>query len=402
MLTMAAVQQALKDFYLPGLRYQLNEKASIFLAQLERNKDSVVGRDIVMALRHGRVGGIGNRADNGTLPTPNSRQTQRATWETKNVFARFQITDKTIEASKSSVGAFANLLEQEINDCETDVKQDISRQVMGSTTGLLTTATGVNASAVIPVADVLFLHEGMRVDIWDISASAGAGDFMNTNLIVVAVHEGLAADLVTPVAAPAGSVTLSAAPAVATANGDQLFVNGNRNLEMTGVQAVFEDAVLYRVTRATNPWLNAQRINVNGNIAEVTIQRAIDDSERRGGGTINFMLGSYGVRRAYQNLLTAQKQLVNTLDLKGGWKALSYNGIAFAADKYVRRGKLYCMDLSDWALYHMGDFDWMDKDGSMFDRVQNVAAWEATLRRYMDIGCQKPMAQVELYNINEA
>ena len=60
------------------------------------------------------------------------------------------------------------------------------------------------------------------------------------------------------------------------------------------------------------------------------------------------------------------------------------------------------MDLTDWALYHMGDFDWMDKDGSMFDRVQNVAAWEATLRRYMDIGCQKPKAQVELYNINEA
>ena len=402
MLTMAAVQQALKDYYLPGLRYQLNEKSSIFLAQLERNKDSVVGRDIVMALRHGRVGGIGNRADNGTLPTPNSRQTQRATWETKNVFARFQITDKTIEASKSSVGAFANLLEQEIHDCETDVKQDISRQVMGSTTGLLTTATGANVGAVIPVADVLFLHEGMRVDIWDMSAGGGTGDFMDTNLIVLAVHEGLAADLVTPVAAPAGSVTLSAAPSAATANTDQFFVNGNRNLEMTGVQAVFEDAVLYDITRATSPWLNAQRININGNIAEVTIQRAIDDSERKAGGSINFMLGSYGVRRAYQNLLTAQKQLVNTLDLKGGWKALSYNGIAFAADKYVRRGKLYCMDLSDWALYHMGDFDWMDKDGSMFDRVQNVAAWEATLRRYMDIGCQKPMAQVELYNINEA
>lgn len=402
MLTMSAVQQALKDYYLPGLRYQLNEQASIFLAQLERNSDSVVGRDIVMALRHGRVGGIGNRADNGTLPAPNSRQTQRATWETKNVFARFQITDKTIEASKSSVGAFANLLEQEISDTETDVKQDISRQVMGSTTGLLATTTGANATVNVPVSDVLFLHEGMRIDIWDISAAGGDGDYMDENLVITAVYEGLAADLTTPVAAPAGTITLSAAPSAATANGDMLFVNGNRNLEMTGVQAVFEDTTLYNINRGLNPWLNAQRINVNGNISEVVIQRAIDDSERKAGGKINFLLGSYGVRRAYQNLLTAQKQLVNTLNLKGGWTALSYNGIAFAADKYVRRGKLYCLDMSDWALYHMGDFDWMDKDGSMFDRVQNVAAWEATLRRYMDIGCQKPRGQVELFNLTEA
>ena len=50
----------------------------------------------------------------------------------------------------------------------------------------------------------------------------------------------------------------------------------------------------------------------------------------------------------------------------------------------------------------MADWDWMDKDGSMFDRVQNVAAWEATLRRYCDLGCQKPKAQVQLTNVNEA
>ena len=103
-LALSAVAEALKEFYLPGLRYQLNDKASAFLAQIERDSQSVVGKEIVMALRYGRVGGIGNRADDGDLPTPNARKTKQAKWETKNLFARFQITDKTMKASRSNVG----------------------------------------------------------------------------------------------------------------------------------------------------------------------------------------------------------------------------------------------------------------------------------------------------------
>ena len=117
MTTLQVVAEALKEFYLPGLRYQLNDKASPFLAQVEKKTENVVGKEIVMAMRYGRVGGIGNRADDGDLPS-NSRKTKQARWETQDLFSRFQITDKTIKASRTSAGAFASLLEQEISDCE--------------------------------------------------------------------------------------------------------------------------------------------------------------------------------------------------------------------------------------------------------------------------------------------
>ena len=42
-----------------------------------------------------------------------------------------------------------------------------------------------------------------------------------------------------------------------------------------------------------------------------------------------------------------------------------------------------------------------DADGAMLSRVANKAAWEATLARYADIGCQKPKGQIELYGITE-
>jgi len=380
-LNMNAVAEVLKSFYLPGLRYQLNDRVSAFLAQLERDTESVVGKEIVMALRYGRVGGVGNRADDGTLPTPNSRKTKQAKWDTKNIFARFQITDKTIQASRTNIGAFANMLEQEIKDCETDTKLDLSRQALGDGTGKLASVTAVSGTT-LTVDSTLYFAEGMLVDIY-------TGTTLDTSEAeVLAVDDANS------------KITVSSATGAAA--GDDIYIAGNKDQELTGMEAVFTaDNILYGIDRSANKWFNPTTINVNGEISEVVIQQAIDDADRKAGANINFMMCSFGVRRAYQNLLTAQKQLVNTTDLKGGWKAITYNGIALVADKYVKSGILYCLDLNDWKLYQMADWTWLDEDGAMLSRVANKAAWEATLVKYSDIGCQRPKGQVKLFGIVE-
>ncbi len=386
-LNLAAVAESLKLFYLPRLRYQLNEQASVFLAQLERDTENVVGKEIVMALRYGRVGGIGNRADDGTLPTPNSRKTKQAKWETKNLFARFQISDKTIRASRTNVGAFASMLETEISDCETDAKQDLSRQCLGDGTGLLATVTAVDVvdPKIYTVDNITFFAEGMLLDVVD----PASGTPRNTDPVEVTIVDEANS-----------KITINAAVSGAAAN-DELYIYGNKDMELTGIKAVFEAPTLYGLDRSVYQWLNATRVNVNGEISEVIIQQAIDDADRKAGANINFLYCSYGVRRAYQNLLTAQKQLVNTLELKGGWKALSYNGIPLMADKYVPAQKMYCLDLNDWKLYQMADYEWLDEDGAMLHRVSDKPVWEATLIKYCDLGCQKPRGQVELYGITE-
>lgn len=391
-LGLSHVRDALKLFYLDGLRYQLNDKASVFLAQLEKTTNGVEGDKIVMALRHGRVGGIGNRADDGDLPTPNSRKTKQAKWETKNVFSRFQITDKTIAVSKSNLGSFTRLLQQEIEDCEVDAKLDLSRQVLGDGTGALATVSGSTHSGTtttVTVDNTMFLAEGMIIDILQANGTTRHDDVT-----------GIEVDAV--ISDTQFTVTTSADRGVAST--DVVYVHGNRNLEMTGAEAVFaQDNTIYEINRsqAANAWFKATRENVNGEISEVVLQKAIDDAELKSGATTNFMLTSHGVRRAYQNLQTAMKQHVNTMDLKGGWKALSYNGIPLAADKYMKAGKIYCLDLNNWAMYHVEDWDWLDKDGAMLARVANKAAWEATLVKYCDLGCDLPRGQVELYGITE-
>lgn len=394
MTTLQVVAEALKEFYLPGLRYQLNDKASPFLAQLERKTENVVGKEVVLAMRYGRVGGIGNRADDGTLPTPRPRQTKQAKWETKNMFARFQITDKTIEASKTSAGAFATLLEQEISDCEADAKLDLSRQALGDGVGTLATVTAVDASGdataqIFTVDTTTYLAEGMLVDLIDSSATPDAVLANANEMEIILVDDANSQITVTP----KGDIHATAGV------GDYLVLSGNYNKELTGVKAVMEADTLYGLSRATFPWLKAYAIAHNGEISENVMQSGIDRVETKTGSQIGFIQCAYDVRRAYIDLLSANKQSVNTLELKGGWKAIGYNGIGLVADKYLPNGVMDLLDLNDWGLYQMSDFRWMEADGAMMTRVANKAAYEATLLKYCDIGCQRPAGQVRISGI---
>ena len=395
-LTIAAVSEALKLNYLASFRYQLNDEASRFLAEVERDSEHVVGKEIVMALRYGRSGGIGNRNDDGTLPTPNARKTKQAKWETKNIFARFRISEKVIAASSNNLGAFANLLEQEIEDIQTDTKLNLSRQVLGDGTGVLATASAAaHADGVVTVTvdDTLYLAEGMIVDI--VKVADGAVRHADTTAVEIT-------------AVLSDTQFTYAGTENVPQNTDLVVVAGSYGKEMTGLDAVIaENTSLYGIDRseAKYKWLNGRLKSVNGEISDVEIQYAIDEVERTTGSKINFLMASYGVRRAYQNLLQAMKQFPNTLELKGGFKTMTYSGgdqpIPFVADKYVKSGRLYCLDLNDWKMYEMSDWKFLDREGSVLVRVANKAMWEGTLFKFCDLGCQRPRGQFLLYGITE-
>jgi hypothetical protein len=382
-LNMTAASEALKINYLPALRYQLNT-ANPILSVIERNSESVVGSEIRMALRYGRQGGVGNRAEDGTLPTPNSRKTKQASFTTKNLFARIQISDKTMKASRSRDGAFVSLLEAELEDAQNDAKDSMARQVFGDGTGKLATFAANNAVNTLAVNNTQYFVEGMFIDILD-----------NANAVKVTQREVTAVDDV------AGTITISGA-AVTTAATDYATVFGNYNQELTGFGSVFQnDNTIYGINRAQNKWFNPTIKTGVGSISEVGIQTMIDDVDRKAGGKTNFLLSSYGVRRAYQDLLLATKRTTDVMQLKGGYSALVFNNMPFTVDKYAQAGALYGLDLSNWALYHIEDWDWLNEDGAILHRVSDKPVWEASLVRYCDLGCSKPKGNFMMTGITE-
>ena len=384
-LNMQRVTEALKLWYLEGLRYQLNETTSDFLNMLERSSKEVRGMKIIMALRYGRSGGVGNRADDGDLPVPNARKTKQAEWETKNIFGRMHISDKTIEASRGSAAAFAPMLETTLEDLQNDAKFNLSRQAWGDTTGLLATIPGggVTGSVITLSAAVIWLFaEGMLIDSY------------NANVLRQGGMEITAVDDV------ANTITVDTIGSTAAADG--LYIAGSKGLELTGMAAVAaQTGDIYGLARGTYPFLKMTNIAVNGEISEIIIQRAIDTAKKKTGAKTNFLPCSQGVKRAYQNLLTAQKQIVNTIELKGGSKALSFNGLPLVDDLFAPAGKLYALATDDWKMYEMADWGWLDRDGSILTRVSGKPVWEGTLRKYADMGCSRLRGQVELSGISE-
>jgi hypothetical protein len=368
-VTIAA--EALKYFYLDGLVSQINENADPLTAQIEKNSQGVVGSDIVMGLQYGRHGGVGNAADDGSLPTTNPRKHAQAKWATKNLFATFQITQKLMDASKTSAGAFENMLTNEVQTLETDAKDNFSRQALGDGTGVLTTAAAGRSGASndnLVVADTAFFAEGMLVDILDVTDGT---TWLHQGIEITTVDD----DSLTLIFS---GTTLSAT----IASGDKIYIHGSKGIELTGVKAVFENTTLYGIDRTTNKWLSPKRVNLNGEIAEVDIQKGIHHVNSKAGAKTNFMLCSYGVERAYSNLLAATKQIVNSIELKGGFKAISFNGIPLTSGKYVSTGKMYLMDLADWKMYQMAEYSWMNADGEMLKWVSGKAAYQAVLYKF--------------------
>lgn len=352
-LGMTTIANALKYWYLEGMRYQLNEQASAFLAQLERDQEHVEGYKIKMPLSYGVMGGIGNRSDTGDLPTVNPRKFVQAEWETKNIFARIQVSDKAIAASRSSRGAFISALTHDLEKAEKDAKRDLSRQVMGDGTGLLAKVIDVSTSGnthTVTLDSAKWFAEGMLIDCY----TGTTKDTSETE--VKSVDKATNKIIFDATTAPAAN--------------DLIYLAGNKDMELTGVAAVMDDDnTIYGINRATNKWFVPTIKAVDGEISEIKIQEGIDDAEDEAGNVIDFLIAEKGVVRAYKNLMGAMKQIVNTIDIKGGFKAVSFNGIPLVGDKYCRDGELLALSKANWKMYEMADWNWLNNSETAYDNA---------------------------------
>lgn len=382
--TLTYSQEAFKLWYLPVFQYQLNT-ANPILAVVDRDSDSVQGKEIVMGLRYGRSGGVGARTETGPLPKANPRKTKQARWETKNLFARISISDKAMKSSRSERGAFISLLETDIEDAVADSKDDLARQVFSDGSGKITNLKVNSDTVTLEVESTMYLYEGMIIDIVD-----------NTNTVTQSEREILEVDDVN------NTIKISGSNVTTTAT-DYIVRHGNLNNEITGFGAVFTpNNTIYNVDRSKNKWFNPTVKAINGNLSEVALQTGIDETDRKAGGRINFLISSYGVRRNYQALLLATKRIVDVKHLEGGYDALVYNNMPFTVDKYCPPGTLYGLDTSTWKAYEIDDWKWMDEDGAVLHRVSGYPLWEASLVRYMDLGCKLPAGNFKFTGITES
>ena len=379
----------LKTKYLGPIREQVNYDV-ILLSELDKNSDMVTGKNFTIPLHYGGNEGIAALAENGTLPTAGNQQYKETIVPQRYVYGRINLTGPTIKAARNDAGAFVRAVDSEVKGLTKDLKRELNRMFWNDGTGALTACGTTSASTTVTVASTKFIRVGMIVDI----------------LVTADGTTGTGAVGVTVLSVPSSTTFTISGSAITTDATYSVYRSGSRNLEPMGLQGIGSTTkVLQGLDPATYAWWKANVLDNGGTaraITETLIQQAQDTTETASDGSVKLVLTSYGVRRAYQALLTAQRQFMNTLDLKGGRKALDFNGMPMVADKDAPTGKLFLLDTDYLSIYQLSDFEWMDQDGAVLSRVSGKDAYEAILFRYLELGCSARNAQTVLADITES
>ena len=385
MVTIQNAENALKSVYLGVIANQLNTKANPLLAKIKQTDSNIWGKDIIKLAPFGINGGIGAGTETGALPTAAGNNYVQFKTALKNLFGRIEISDKAVRASSNAGGAFVNLLADEMEGLVKASTFNLGRMVYGDGTGLLAeVATEASAeSTSIVVDDTRNLIEGMVVDIFDTEG----------NVVVSGKR-------VTYVDRQTKTVYLGIISKVVP-QGAKLYVQGSKNNEITGLEAIFGNGNLYGLNRTDYPWLTPYVNNASVPMDDVTLQTTIDAIEDKAGSEVDFIACSRGARKAYQQYLTYYRRNIDVAELAGGFKAITFNGIPVVADRFIKEGTAYFLNTKDFALHELCDWQWLEgEDGKILKQNPGFPSYTATLVKYADLICDRPLGQAKLSNIS--
>ena len=381
MVTIKNAEDALKSVYLGVVANQLNTKANPLLAKIKQTDSNIWGKDIIKLAPFGINGGIGAGTETGALPTPAGNSYVQFKTALKNLFGRIEISDKAVRASSNAGGAFVNLLADEMEGLVKASTFNLGRMIYGDGTGLLaTTAQEASAeSTSVVVDDTRNLIEGMVVDIFD-----AEGNVIVSGKRVVFVDR-------TNKTVHLGVVS------VVVPQGAKLYVQGSKDNEITGLEAIFGNGNLYGLNRTDYPWLKPYVNDASVPMDDVTLQTTIDAIEDKAGSEVDFIACSRSARKAYQQYLTYYRRNIDVAELAGGFKAITFNGIPVVADRFIKDGSAYFLNTKDFALHELCDWQWLEgEDGKILKQNPGFPSYTATLVKYADLICDRPLAQAKL------
>ncbi len=390
MVTISSADNALKSLYLGVVAEQLNTGVNPLLAKIKQTSQDVWGKEIRRLAQYGINGGIGAGTEDGALPAAAGNNYDQFVLTLKNLYGTIEISDKAVRASENSVGAFVNLLNAEMEGLLKASSFNFGRMLFGDGNGTLATVSSVS-DGVITLDSVKNVVEGMVIDFL---SSAGAA------------ISGAAGRRITGVDRTNKTITVTGTALTSTnvPEGSIITVQNSYGKEITGLKAIFKSTgSIYGLDRATHKWLVPYMKSSVGTISETVIQEAIDELEENAGSRVNFIVCSSGVKRAYQEHLATYKRNIDVMELNGGYKALSYNGIPVISDRFCPDGTMYLLNTDDFVLHQLCDWKWLEgEDGKVLKQVANKPVYSATLVKYADLICTRPCGQAMLSGITEA
>jgi hypothetical protein len=393
----------LKDFYLPGVRSVLNNEVFL-LSQMENNSEDVEGRAAVVSINVGRNHGIGAREENGTLPAAGRQSYAEQRVQLKYNYGRIQLSGPVIRSMGSDRGSFVRAVQSETNGVVRDLRNDVNRQCYGDGSGHIAATVGTNTGAVITLdatkSGMRQFAPGMIIDI----GTAADPDVTHAGVTILSVQRA------------ASTITMSST--LATTAG--LFVSRKGSgsstgpvvqREITGLAGqVSATSALWGIDPADWPDWASFVLAVDGAATEDMYIESSQEVNLDSGEQIDTWITTPKVHRDTAALLTSLKRFPTTNDMKGGYTGLDMsdisqgntgsNTVSMVYDKdMVIDGEAYGLTMRRWQNYRMSDWEFMQDDGAILNRVPNTDAYEATLFCYSEIATDGRNAHCKLTGI---
>ncbi|MBO5224212.1 MAG: phage major capsid protein [Clostridia bacterium] len=383
MVTLQTAENALKSVYLGTITDIMNTKVNPLLTKIEQTATDVWGKEIHTACKVGLNGGFGAGTETGPLPTAQGNMYLQFVSTLKNLYGKIEISDKAIRAGSDERGAFTDVLNAEIEGLLNASKFNLGRMLYGDGSGYLCYMNSGSVAAGYIVDDTRNLVPGMLVDIEHDGEMIGRGI------------------RITDVDYATKTIKIDA-------NGDypdgDLYVQGSKNNEITGLEALFGDSeYLYGNRRSDIKSVLPTTKNLNSTLDEIVMQEVIDNVENHANSTVNFIGVSADVKYAYQEYMAQYKRNIDIMNLDGGFKSLSFNGIPLVYDRFIKDGTMYMLDTTKFKLHQLCDWRFLENiNGKILHQSEGKPVYTATLVKYCDLICSNPKGQAKITGIKRA
>lgn len=393
--TIATVAAILKDLYLAPVTEQMNNEI-LLMQRLESSSQEVVGNRAVVPLHTTRTKGIGARGEDVALPEAGNQGYDVAYYDLKYLYGRGRVTGPSLSKTRNSAGSFLSVLEGEMDGIRTDLRLDTARQTYGDGSGQIAQCGTTANSTVVVLASAEpvrkgFLHIGMSVDI----GTTADYDVVAGNRTIVDVDTANGTITISGTAVTTSSSHYVVRSGNAVSSSVIYEISGLRNLVATTDNVV---GTIDSSAAGKSYWRNLRR-NLAGALSLDSLTTAFNESEFAG-GEVSLMVSTLGLQRQLFNLLQSQVRYNEPMTIRGGFRALDYNGRPFVADRHHPFGQIDFLDEKFLKFYTDGeDWHFMDRDGEVLKWVSGFDAWEFALMKYCNMGATRRNTQYLLYGI---
>jgi len=299
-----------------------------------------------------------------------------------------------IKSSQGDKGSFVSATEFEVEQGLIDFKNDFNRQLFWNGDGTLATVSAnVVASTTMTVTGRESTEDGNK--------------FLDVGLVFDVYRGAVLIEAAVEITAISGTTTatLTLSRAVSCLASDVLVRSGAYNLEVQGVLTSQDGGTgtIFNIDRSLYPVFQGNVTNASAGQMTLNLLKQVHNNvRRRGGNGVDFVCSDYDSERFYEKLLIVDKRYIGKVKGDGTFSSkdenyLEYGGVPWVVDKDTPQ-RVWMLSSKTWKKYVLCELEWQDESGAMLIAQTSADSYEARLRHFANLFCEKPASNGVLRN----